>query len=658
MNRKVLFTIVLTVILTLVVGYAIADTKQIINLKNKQNEVKKGQELSITLNYNGTDKNVNVLKGKLNYDSKVFEEIKKSDIEPLNGWTQLEYNEETKEFIVIKKEKVEQNEDILKINLKAKENIDNIKETNIQVLNAEISNGTNDIQEENINSKIQIQIEQESIETNNIVDNTTNNIVNNVVENTTNNIVNNITENTTSNTKNNVIENTTSNTIENSVTNNIENKESKNKNQINNTIEKVDTSNQNTSKKDTSTAKGILPKTGEKSNIYILIAIIFISILTIVFGIKYFKIDDKKATKNIMILITTIVVTSLIILPFSRVDAAEETQNKEIKTDLNEDKKIDYEDVKLMELYLIHRTSLSDEQINIADINNDGKITVTDISIVINKLEENNGEIEIKEEKEYRDTTSMYAWGETTLVKGEEAEDVYKTLKDLKVTTLYQSIRSSNMNKESIADIIKGYNEQGIEVYRLTGDPSWVYDNSDAKKDIDEIVAYNKTVDEDSKIVGINLDVEPHGNKEQWQKNHQEVFTQYVKSMTDIYNYAKQYDIQVAICVNDWFTNYEGTEELFANAADTYSVMNYVRNRMFRKISTEIDLAEKYNKKIESISNIMSTVDESQSYYNDGMDKVLEDQKTLMDIYKYKNLRTSFHHYRPIKEVIDRDKNK
>ena len=113
-----------------------------------------------------------------------------------------------------------------------------------------------------------------------------------------------------------------------------------------------------------------------------------------------------------MILITTIVVTSSIILPFSRVDAAEETQNKEIKTDLNEDKKIDYEDVKLMELYLIHRISLSDEQINIADINNDGKITVTDISIVINKLEENNGEIEIKEEKEYRGIQQACMHGE------------------------------------------------------------------------------------------------------------------------------------------------------------------------------------------------------------------------------------------------------
>ena len=80
------------------------------------------------------------------------------------------------------------------------------------MLNAEISNGTNDIQEENINSKIQIQIEQESIETNNIVDNTTNSIVNNVVENTTNNIVNNIVENTTNNIVNNITKNTTNNT--------------------------------------------------------------------------------------------------------------------------------------------------------------------------------------------------------------------------------------------------------------------------------------------------------------------------------------------------------------------------------------------------------------------------------------------------------------
>ena len=71
--------------------------------------------------------------------------------------------------------------------------------------------------------------------------------------------------------------------------------------------------------------------------------------------------------------------------------------------------------------------------------------------------------------------------------------------------------------------------------------------------------------------------------KTEWKENPQAVFTQYVKSMIDIYNYAKQYDIQVTICVNDWMPNYEGVDNLFKNAADTYSVMNYVRNRMFKE---------------------------------------------------------------------------
>ena len=66
MNRKMLFTIRFNSNFNFSSRICNkADTKQIINLKNNQNEVKKGQEVSITLNYNGTDKNVNVLKGKI-----------------------------------------------------------------------------------------------------------------------------------------------------------------------------------------------------------------------------------------------------------------------------------------------------------------------------------------------------------------------------------------------------------------------------------------------------------------------------------------------------------------------------------------------------------------------------------------------------------------
>ena len=48
-----------------------------------------------------------------------------------------------------------------------------------------------------------------------------------------------------------------------------------------------------------------------------------------------------------------------------------------------------------------------------------------DLSLLINKLEEHNGSIKIEKnlKKKHRETTSMYSWGNTTLVKGEEAQD-------------------------------------------------------------------------------------------------------------------------------------------------------------------------------------------------------------------------------------------
>ena len=173
---------------------------------------------------------------------------------------------------------------------------------------------------------------------------------------------------------------------------------------------------------------------------------------------------------------------------------------------------------------------------------------------------------------EYRNTTSMYSWKNQTLVKN--ADIIYEALNELNVNTLYQSINSSYMKKEFIEEIIKSYNENGIEVYRLIGDPSWAYDNTSAKKKIDEINAYNKTVDENAKIKGVNLDIEPHVDN-RWNENPQKAFTQYKNTMIDLYNYAKQYNLQVTICTNVWFSKYEGFEELYQKAADTYSIMNY-----------------------------------------------------------------------------------
>lgn len=58
------------------------------------------------------------------------------------------------------------------------------------------------------------------------------------------------------------------------------------------------------------------------------------------------------------------------------------------KGDLNGDNEVDYADVSLLELHLINSKQLPEDKLKIADINNDGKITVTDLTLLIKKIEE------------------------------------------------------------------------------------------------------------------------------------------------------------------------------------------------------------------------------------------------------------------------------
>ena len=57
------------------------------------------------------------------------------------------------------------------------------------------------------------------------------------------------------------------------------------------------------------------------------------------------------------------------------------------KGDLNDDNEVDYADVSLLELHLINSKQLPENKLKNADINNDGKITVTDLTLLIKKIE-------------------------------------------------------------------------------------------------------------------------------------------------------------------------------------------------------------------------------------------------------------------------------
>lgn len=280
-----------------------------------------------------------------------------------------------------------------------------------------------------------------------------------------------------------------------------------------------------------------------------------------------------------------------------------------------------------------------------------------DTNQLIDQVKDHAGTEEIVEEIQiskmaYKQSTSMYSWHEQTLV--EDADIIYEALHDLNVDTLYQSISSSYLKKEYIEGIVEDYNEQGIEVYRLIGDPSWAYKPDSAKKKIDEINEYNRTVEESAKIKGVNLDIEPHVD-DRWDEDPQAAFTQYKNTMIELYDYAKKYDLEVAICTNTWFSSYDGFEELYEKAADTYSIMNYVKSSNIKGIKEEVEIAEKYNKKLETVAHSGADSNETESYHNDGMNKLMEDHKAILETYSYDKLRASYHYFTTIEYLIDKD---
>lgn len=132
-------------------------------LNTSINEIKKGEEVVITLKldeYQGIKKGINAYKAKLEYDKNIFEEVKEKDFICQNNWEQLKYNKDTGEFVAIKKVGSKVPEEIVKITLKAKEEV---KAGTTDVIAKEIvtSEGEKDIDLDETKVTINIIEEQE-----------------------------------------------------------------------------------------------------------------------------------------------------------------------------------------------------------------------------------------------------------------------------------------------------------------------------------------------------------------------------------------------------------------------------------------------------------------------------------------------------------------
>ena len=316
MNRKVLkrgtiFLIMFVIILLApITVFGVSFSGKI---EANTNKIKAGEEIEIKFylqDYEDIKDGLNAYKATLNYDNNIFESVELEDFKSQNQWQEFLYNENTHEFVAIKKAGSKQAEEVVILKLKAKNDI-KAGETTIKIKDIVASEGKEDIKANDVEVKIA------------------------------------------------VISSETGN--------------SSNDNES-------DDNNQSGSIYDDE-KPSILPQTGEGSmTSFILIAIEVLIVVAIIAKCKE-KGITKKMKKNTKLFIT--------VLCFGIISAqlATNIYAAVSKGELNDDGKINYKDVTLLEQHLIHLKELDEDKKDVADMNNDGKLTVTDLSLLVKKIE-------------------------------------------------------------------------------------------------------------------------------------------------------------------------------------------------------------------------------------------------------------------------------
>lgn len=318
-TKKVIMFFIIILLFLLITPLTVFGVSFDGNIETSTTKIKSGEEIEVKFylqNYNDINDGINAYKATLEYDNNIFENVVLENFESQNLWQEFLYNENTHEFIAIKKAGSKESEEVVTIKLKAINNIE-AGETTIKIKDIVASEGKEDI----ISSDVEVKIDLISSS-----------------ENGNN-------------------------------SNNNNNNDSNNNNQSGSISE--------------DTKPGKLPQTGKGSiSSFILIVIEILIIFAIFFKYKEKEIT-KKINKGTKVLIMVICSGIISIQFVANVYAVA------IKGELNDDGKIDYKDVTLLEEHLIHLKELPEDKKDLADINYDGKITVTDLSLLVRKIEDN-----------------------------------------------------------------------------------------------------------------------------------------------------------------------------------------------------------------------------------------------------------------------------
>lgn len=239
-------------------------------------------------------------------------------------------------------------------------------------------------------------------------------------------------------------------------------------------------------------------------------------------------------------------------------------------------------------------------------------------------------------------------------------QSVTEAVCELNVKEIYCLFDRKQLTKKSPETFIRQMKSEGVNTWFLMGEAEWGLDSEGTEicQMIYAVAAYNESVSEDARFVGITLDIEPYSTPE-WEEDREKVMRSWRDALIQAKQCASENGLSVMVCIPRWLDemNAEILEAIIRDGCDQVAIMNYGRKKEISSIEGEIKLADRYGKPVVNISELTEPgvhgLTEDQTYYHLGLETVMDSWKQIKSHYAKSDLHFAYHHITPLLELME-----
>ncbi len=258
----------------------------------------------------------------------------------------------------------------------------------------------------------------------------------------------------------------------------------------------------------------------------------------------------------------------------------------------------------------------------------------------------------------------LFVWDENMVLDGAFAQ-MDEVIQKQDIDALYQVLSEKMPGSSNLDNYVDHFTKKGTDIYGLAGQPEWGLeeDGFSLKNEMEMIDDANRLLKTKGRIKGIVADVEPY-LLDQWDGTdgeREELMETYARGLTEAYKEAREKGLEMLVCIPTFYdhTNPRVLEQIVKEGCDGIAVMNYNRADEYGQMETEVELAEKYGKKVICIYELQEPgkhdLEDINTYYLEGLDELEESRTDLEERFGYEGLSFALHYYEPLKELLDKE---